>query len=327
MSGSPMAREMMPSISRVICCWQPTAAGSGEDSEVKTAADQLGLAAHGPQRAVEDVEDAVGRVVAPGRVLADAGVEQLDPVHERGGQQVVLAREVAVHRAHGDVGPGGHVAHLDRLVAALEPQRHGGVDHALAPGLLGAGERAGQRLLHPDSVSAPPPGSSGSGAATLAPPCQDGVPGGGRHRRPRRVRRAGGDDRRAGARRAGAPDPPAPARRHGRAARDHLVAVGQGHRHRPAGPDLAGDLLPVLRQRRAGHPGAGRGDGGPGGPAGRAGRRRLVRGGELGHRAGGDRGLPRPTGRTTAPCSGWSTWRPRRATGSCAASGCGRSTP
>ena len=32
-----------------------------------------------------------------------------------------------------------------------------------APGLLGAGERAGQRLLHPDSVSAPSPGSSGTG--------------------------------------------------------------------------------------------------------------------------------------------------------------------
>ena len=109
---------------------------------------QLRLAAHGPQRAVQDIEDAVGRVLAPGRVLADARVEQLDPVHERGGEQVVLAREVAVDGAHGDVGPGGDVAHLDRLVAPLETQRHGGVDHALTPGLLGAGERAGQRLLH-----------------------------------------------------------------------------------------------------------------------------------------------------------------------------------
>src|SRR5208282_1832831 len=86
-----------------------------------------------------------------------------DPVHEGGREEVVLAREIAVHRAHCHVGPGRDVAHLDRLVAALEPQRHGGVDDALAPGLLRAGERAGQRLLHPDSVSAPPPGSSGTG--------------------------------------------------------------------------------------------------------------------------------------------------------------------
>ena len=86
-------------------------------------------------------------------------------------------------------------------------------------------------------------------------PCQDGAPGaGGRHRRPGRVRRAGGHHRRPGARRTGPPDPPTPARRHGRAPDDHLVAVGQGHRHRAAGPDVAGDLLPVLRQRRAGHP-------------------------------------------------------------------------
>ena len=54
---------------------------------------------------------------------------------------------------------------------------------------------------------------------------------------------------------------------------------------------VAGHLLPVLRERRAGHPGAGRGDGRPGGAVGRAGRRRLVRGGQLGHGAGRDRGV------------------------------------
>ena len=64
----------------------------------------------------------------------------------------------------------------------------------------------------------------------------------------------------------------------------HLVALGQGHRHRPAGADVAGDLLPVLRQRGAGHPGAGRGDGRPGRAAGRAGGRRLVRGAPAGTR-------------------------------------------
>ena len=42
MPGSPIAREMIPSINSVICCWQPTAPGSGEDSEVKTAATNLG---------------------------------------------------------------------------------------------------------------------------------------------------------------------------------------------------------------------------------------------------------------------------------------------
>ena len=54
--------------------------------------------------------------------------------------------------------------------------------------------------------------------------------------------------------------------------------------------------------------------------------RRLVRGGELGDRAGGDARASSATGRTTAPSSGWSTWPPRKATGSCGASGCGRST-
>ena len=112
------------------------------------------MAAHGAQGAVEHVEDAVGRVVAVGRVLPDARVEHLDPVHQRRGEQVVLAREVAVDGAHGDVGAGRHVAHLHRFVAALEPQCHRRVDDALAPGLLRASERAGHRLLHSDSVSA-----------------------------------------------------------------------------------------------------------------------------------------------------------------------------
>ena len=72
------------------------------------------------------------------RVLADPGVEHLHPVHQRGGQEVILAGEVAVHRPHGHVGPSRHVTHLHRFVAPFEAQRHGGIDDALTPSLLGA---------------------------------------------------------------------------------------------------------------------------------------------------------------------------------------------
>ena len=166
------------------------------------------------------------------RVLADPAVEHLDPVHEGGRQQVVLAREVAVDGAHGHVGPGRDVPHLHRLVPAFEPQRHGGVDHALAPGLLRAGERAGQRLLHPDSVSAPSPGSSGAAATTLACHARSQPRASGRRRAARHVRRSGGDHRRPGPRGTGTPDPAAASRRHRRAPDDHVVALGEGHRHR-----------------------------------------------------------------------------------------------
>ena len=212
-----MAREMIPSISSVICCWQPTAAGSGEDSEVKTAATSLGWRPMARRARSRTSSTRSAGCSSRGGCWTDPGVEHLDPVHERGRQEVVLAGEVAVHRAHGHVGAGRDVAHLDRLVAALEPQRHGGVDDALAPGLLGAGERAGQRLLHPDSVSAPSPGSSGTG-----PLRWPAMPGQSPGREAAVVPLdayaepvATTDGRVPG--RTGPPDPPAPARRHGRA--------------------------------------------------------------------------------------------------------------
>ena len=44
---------------------------------------------------------------------------------------------------------GGHVAHLDRFVAALEAELHGGVDDPLPPRFLSAGQRPGKDpLLH-----------------------------------------------------------------------------------------------------------------------------------------------------------------------------------
>ena len=61
--------------------------------------------------------------------------------------------------------------------------------------------------------------------------------------------------------------------RRGRATRQRLLEctaemlrttsyrVGEGHRHRPRGRHVAGDLLPVLRRRRGGHPRARPGDG------------------------------------------------------------------
>jgi hypothetical protein len=173
--GSPMARVMMPSISTDTCCWHSTAAGSGEARAVKTA-PPAGLASHGPQGPVEHVDDPLGRGVALGRVLGQAGVELLDPVDQGRGQQVVLAGEVAVDRAHGHVGPGGHVAHLDGLVAPLEPQGHGRVDHPLAPGLLGPGQgRAPDgspwAIYPPYSAGklAPPPGPGSAAGSPCRP--------------------------------------------------------------------------------------------------------------------------------------------------------------
>ena len=220
---------------------------------------------------------------------------QLDPMDQRGCQQVVLAREVAVDRAHGDVGARRHVAHLHRLVTSVVTERHRRVDDALPPGLLGAGERAGQRLVHRDIVSALPPGSSWT-AATLGRHVRRGARA--RHHRFVERRAPGGrrDDGRSRPGGAGSPDPSAAVGRDGRAAQHHLVALGQGDRHRAAGTYVAGDVLSVLRQRRAGHPSPGRGNGRGGGGAGPVGGRRLVGRGQLGHRARGHRGLPRLLG-------------------------------
>ena len=135
--------------------------GRGQGGE--HGADQLGLAAHGPQGPVEGVDDPFRRRVALGRALGQPAVELLDPVDEGGGQQVVLAGEVPVDRAHGHVGPGGHVTHLDGLVAAVEGQRHGGVDDPLAPGLLGPRQGAWHRTVHhgehPSRTPFPGPGN------------------------------------------------------------------------------------------------------------------------------------------------------------------------
>ena len=110
------------------------------------------------------------------------------------------------------------------------------------------------------------------------------------------------DGRVPGRRGSGHPHPPA--RVHRRAPRLHPVALDQGHRHRPAGRHLSGHLLPVLRERRAGHPGHGRGAHAGSGHAGRAGRRRLVRRGQLGHGPTRGRGLHGLLGRQPGrlPC-------------------------
>ena len=60
-SRSPMAREMIPSMSNVICCWQPTAAGSGDDSEVIKLT----------QRGVERHPDDAGVLLMGGRDAQD----------------------------------------------------------------------------------------------------------------------------------------------------------------------------------------------------------------------------------------------------------------
>ena len=145
--GSPMARVMIPSISTDTCCWHSMAAGSGEARAVNTAPTSWGwrpMARRARSRASMTRSAAV---VPLGRLLGQPAVELLDPVDQRRGQQVVLAGEVPVDGAHGHVGPGGHVAHLHRLVAAVEPQRHGGVDDPLAPGLLGSRQGAWHRTV------------------------------------------------------------------------------------------------------------------------------------------------------------------------------------
>ena len=156
--GSPMARMMMPSMTRPICCWHSMAAGSGEAREANTAATRLGLAPHGPQGPLEHVEDPLRCRRPPRRDLRQAGVELLHPEHEGRRQQVVLGREVPVDGAHGHVGPGGHVTHLDRLVAPLEAELHGGVDHPLATSFLSPGQRtrASTRCCTPSRYSGPP---------------------------------------------------------------------------------------------------------------------------------------------------------------------------
>ena len=144
-----MALVMMPSMSAPICCWHSMAAGSGEASEAKTAATSWGWRPMARRARSRTSSDPLGGGRPPGGHLGQAGVELLHPEDERGGQQVVLGREVAVDGAHGHVRPGGHVAHLDRLVAAFEAELHGGVDHPLAPRLLGTGQGTGKHpLLH-----------------------------------------------------------------------------------------------------------------------------------------------------------------------------------
>ncbi len=150
--GSPMARMMMPSISRphLLLALDGRQVGRGQGGEHRR--HQLGLASHGPQGPFEDVEDPFRGDRPAGRHLGQAGVELLHPVDEGGGQEMVLGGEVAVDGAHGHMGPGGHVAHLDGLVAPLEAELHGGVDDPLPPRLLSTGQGPGKRpLLHGDS--------------------------------------------------------------------------------------------------------------------------------------------------------------------------------
>ena len=64
--------------------------GVGRGERREDGSDELGLAGHRPQGPVQHVEDPLGRVLAPGRLLGQPGVEQLDPADQGGRQQVVL---------------------------------------------------------------------------------------------------------------------------------------------------------------------------------------------------------------------------------------------
>jgi hypothetical protein len=103
------------------------------------------------------------------RVLLNAHGELLDPVDQGGGQEMVLAGEVAVDGAHRHIGAGGDIAHLHGVVPAIEAEGHGGVDDPLAPGLLCPRERTGEHLLHSAMLSTAPPGDSGDERVGPAP--------------------------------------------------------------------------------------------------------------------------------------------------------------
>ena len=115
-------------------------------------------------------------VVPLGRLLGQPAVELLDPVDQRRGQQVVLAGEVAVDGAHGHVGPGRHVAHLHRLVAPVESQRHGRVDDPLAPCLLGSRQGTWHRTVRHGCLPYSPGNFLVTGASAPAGPRRRGDP-------------------------------------------------------------------------------------------------------------------------------------------------------
>ena len=85
----------------------------------------------------------------------------------------------------------------------------------------------------------------------------------------------------------------------------HELPRREGDRHRPRGRHLAGDLLPVLRRRRGGHPRAGRGDGAAGPAPHRDHHRRVVGGRRrLRHVARAGRRVPRVLGRPPPGAAG-----------------------
>jgi hypothetical protein len=97
---------------------------------------QLGLVLHRLAGPPQHVGHLLRRRGAPRRRLGHPRLQPARPLRHRGGQQVVLRREVAVDGGEGHVGGDGHVAHLHRVVAALRAEHERGVDEPTAPVLL-----------------------------------------------------------------------------------------------------------------------------------------------------------------------------------------------
>ena len=126
-------------------------------SAVTSAAVSWGRRAERAARAAEHVAGARRRVGAVGRALRDALAEALGLLGERGEEQVVLRRVVAVERAERDLGAGRDVAHLHRVVAAGGGELDRGGDHALpACGGLERGVARRRRASRSVGISAPP---------------------------------------------------------------------------------------------------------------------------------------------------------------------------
>ena len=92
----------------------------------------------GLHRPVEELDDPVGGGV-PGRGAAVEPVGEVSPqLHLARRQQMVFGAEVAVDGAQRDLGPGGDVTHLHRVVAPFGGEAHRGVEHPVAAsGLIG----------------------------------------------------------------------------------------------------------------------------------------------------------------------------------------------
>src|SRR6185437_16352217 len=104
-----------------------------------------GALASEARQSAGDVEQLLERRALSPRFLVHVDVEQVESLFEQGAVEALLAREVVVDRADGDVRLVGDLVDLGRLEAVLEEVALGGVEDG--PGRAGlAALRSGWRL-------------------------------------------------------------------------------------------------------------------------------------------------------------------------------------